>query len=109
MKIGIDIVEVERIEKLKNIDKIFFKSEIEYAEKSVLKYEHLAGFYCAKEAVIKALEGGSVQEVEICHKQSGAPYIVLHGKTKQLSSSNEIQISISHIKKLATAICTILS
>lgn len=107
MKIGTDIIEVERIENLSNVEKIFFESELDYANKSVLKYQHLAGFFAVKEAVIKAVEGGSINEIEVCHKENGAPYVILHGKTKELLKDRNIEISISHIKLYATAICVI--
>lgn len=117
MKIGIDLVEVSRF---KNKDDSFFlnfftKNEIEYCKNfKDFSAEHFAGFFSAKEAVMKALGLGihSIHffHIEIAHNKKNAPYVILHDKAKEIFTKKgftNIEISISHTKKLAEAICYI--
>ena len=60
--VGTDIIEVSRIEELikdkgyKFLNKIYTQNEIDYCEsKGPNKYQHYAGRFAAKEAVIKAI------------------------------------------------------
>ena len=113
--IGIDIIEIDRIKKIQNNDKllkkIFYENEINYINKFKCKSERLAGYFCAKESVIKAFEGKiSFLDFEICHKNN-KPFILLHEKAKkifELNNFKNIEISISHSKTVATAVCQIL-
>lgn len=117
MMIGIDIEEVERINKgLKNdnfIKRILLPSEIEYVDKFKDKASHITGFFCAKEAVMKALQDCnkiSFLDIEIKHKQTGAPYAVLYGNAKTVFeklNAKTIEISISQTQNYATAMCVI--
>ncbi|MEO0137326.1 MAG: holo-ACP synthase [candidate division WOR-3 bacterium] len=120
--IGIDIIEVTRIksavEKHKNfVDKIFAPEELKFSERGVFRYEELAGRFAAKEAVLKAIKTGwrrgiSYRDVVILNEKSGAPYVVLSGRAKEICTElkiDKIFISISHTKELAVglAIATI--
>ena len=115
--IGIDLVENKRIESaLKDKDfagRILTTNEIDYVDKFKNKVEHIAGFFCAKEAVMKALEDCdkiSFKDIEILHKESGKPYAKLYGKAKELFLQKElksIEISISQTKNFATAIALV--
>ena len=115
--LGIDIIEVERIEKnLQNssfLQKILTKQEIEYTSQFKDKSAHIAGFFCAKEAVMKALEecqNIAFKDIEVCHLDTGKPYVKLYGKAKQVFDSKNcqtIEISISQTKTVATAVCVI--
>lgn len=113
MKIGTDIVEVERFaDKEKSFyEKIFTQQEIQYAKKFKSYSQHFAGIFCAKEAIIKMLGVGLYEinplEIEVSHLQTGKPIIILTGKAKNIfENQNEknIEISISHIKNFATAV-----
>ena len=110
--IGIDIVEVKRIEKLienqENAEKLFFSEELCYANSHRFPAIHLAGCFCVKESVVKALGGGFIKEVKVLHYESGKPYVELFGKTKELLGDKKIDISISHTSELATAICIVV-
>lgn len=110
--IGIDIVEVKRIQKLveskQNIERIFATEELDYANKNSFPAMHLAGFFCAKESVVKALGGGYVTEVVVLHNDNGKPYVKLLGKTKELLGDKKIEISISHTTEHAIAMCQII-
>ncbi len=115
--LGIDILEVERIEKaLKNeafIKKVFTKNELEYANKFKNIASHLTGFFCAKEAVMKAMvdcKNITFLDVEICHSTLQNPIVNLKGKAKEIFDKNNyksIEISISQTNNYATAVCII--
>ena len=103
--VGTDIIEVSRIEKLikdkgdKFLNRIYTQEEIDYCEsKGPNKYHHYAGRFAAKEAVFKILGTKQLKfkSIEILNKHDGSPYI----NTFQF----DINISISHIKKYATAV-----
>ena len=110
--IGIDIVEVKRVEKLienqKTAEKVFFSEELAYAYSNHSPAMHLAGCFCVKESVVKALGGGFVSEVKVLHYENGKPYVVLFGKAKELLGDKKIDVSISHTAELATAICLVV-
>ena len=114
--IGTDIIEVSRIEKLiidkgdKFLNRIYTQKEINYcSSKGLNKYQHYAGRFAAKEAVFKIvaknyLYGKTLKfkNIEILNKEDGSPYVnIIHNKP---FSSTTISISISHIKKYATAV-----
>ena len=61
--IGIDMIEVERVEHKLTKDSgfrefVFSENEIEYCESKTHKYEHYAACFAAKEAFLKALGTG---------------------------------------------------
>lgn len=113
--IGIDLTEVERIKNsLQNenfIIKVLTQQEIDYVSQFKNKEEHIAGFFSAKEAVMKALEDCKqigFTNIEIFHMPSGKPYVILNGKAKQVFNEgnfSQIEISISQTQNYATAIC----
>ncbi len=109
--VGIDIVEVKRVEKLVSnaeyAKKLFFNEELDYANAKHNPAMHLAGFFCVKESVVKALGGGFVREVKVLHDQNGSPKVELFGKAKELLKDRTITVSISHEKEYATAVCFI--
>lgn len=114
--IGIDIIEIERIKTALNRTKSFYQKaftqyERDYYEKNGKQIKTLAGFFCAKEAAVKALKTGfdgiGLQDIEIRHTQSGSPYIVFLGKAKELMQDKTAEISISHSQNYAVAVCII--
>lgn len=116
---GTDIIEVERIqeaiegEKEKFLERVFTASEIEYCEKKkAVKYQHYAGRFAAKEAVFKAISPClehkydiSWKNIEIKNDSEGRPFVNLMGTFAQNIES--IDVSISHVKQMATASCII--
>ena len=112
--IGIDIESISRIEYLfnnkPNIIKSFFsKYEWQYAEKKSKRFQTLAGFWCAKEAVVKAYSDICpilITDVKLKHHSSGVPY-VFSIANKKIISTLKISISISHTKDYATAVAII--
>ena len=104
--VGIDIIEVERIEKLLNdnfITRNFSEAELEFNSKP----ESVAGSFAAKEAFAKALgtgfRGFNLHDVEVLRDELGAPYIIFQGKQANA------HVSISHTKSTAVAVVIILS
>ena len=83
---------------------MFNKSEWYYAKDKANPSQTLAGIWCAKEAVVKALysmEQVIIKDVIISHKSNGQPY----AKIKNVNFKKEsIKISISHTQDYATAI-----
>lgn len=113
MKIGFDLQEVERIENEdKLLEKIALEDEIAYIERfKGQKKEKTATLWAVKEAVYKALdvEKGlvSFKDIELRHKENGAPYVVLSGKAKLVFGNKgykEIELSISHQKSVVGAV-----
>ena len=115
--VGIDMIEVERIaEKISKEsgfrELVFSKAEIDYCESKKRKAEHYAARFAAKEAFFKALgtgwaENTSFNEVTIINDKHGKPEIVLSGQTLETINAMGIKnifVSLSHIKKVASAV-----
>lgn len=114
MKLGNDIIEIDRIrqalEKSQSFrDRVYTPHEIDYCEsRNKGRYESYAGIYAAKEAFIKALgtgmRHGSWQDIEIYHDELGAPLICLQDTFKNIYETlgyTNIHVSISHCKEYA--------
>lgn len=112
--IGIDLIEIKRIKNALQkwgelLEKrILTPGEIEYRRiKRKEKLSFIAGRFAAKEAIFKSL--GVVprwQEVEVLSGKTGAPLVILHKETLQLSQNKNIKkilVSISHTRNLALA------
>ncbi|SFB24313.1 MULTISPECIES: holo-ACP synthase [unclassified Bacillus (in: firmicutes)] len=106
--IGIDIIELKRIEEMMNRQKKFSSrilTETEILEFEALssrrKVEYLAGRFSAKEAYSKAIGTGigqqlSFLDIEVSKDEKGKPYI---SKPK----SKGVHLSISHSHEYAVA------
>lgn len=113
--IGTDIVEISRIEKsMKNprfLEKNFTTSENEYFQNKKMKPQSVAASFAAKEAFSKALgtgiSGFEIKDIEVRHNESGAPYIVLYNKAKEIFEKGKIHLSLSHSQQYATAVVVI--
>jgi holo-[acyl-carrier protein] synthase len=119
--VGIDIIEISRIEnEIKKggedfLDSIFTSIEIEYCRPRANASESFAARFAAKEAFLKALgtgwrDGIGWKDIEVMKNEQGKPYFVFYGKTKDLLAENEItdvHLSFSHIKSAATAVVII--
>lgn len=112
--IGIDIENIERFKNLSAhlVERVYTKNEIEYCKTHTNSHIHLAGMWCAKEAVVKAFNdlNLAISEIEILHQSNGAPYINITEKLQQYFNNKNIKnihISISHTDTIATAIAMI--
>jgi len=115
---GIDIVETARVKRLVDehgqrfLDRCFTPAEQAYCAASPKRYyEHLAGRFAAKEAVLKVLgtgwRGGIMwTDIEVLKELSGQPKIRLTGECLRIATELGIRrwhVSISHIETHATA------
>lgn len=115
--IGFDLQEVERLRGVEDalLKKIALESEINYIRKFKSDFTmKVASLWSAKEAVFKALdlsEGEiSYKEIELCHKESGRPFVKLYGKAKERFENlqaTSIDISISHQKSVVGCVVEI--
>jgi len=114
MKVGTDIIQIKRIEKLLKRYGIKFKErylspkEIAMARKT----ETLAGLWAAKEAISKALGCGigaqlSFHDIIIAKDHKGAPYFKLTNGTQKIFQIESSSISISHDGGFAIAVVVI--
>lgn len=114
--IGLDIISIERIEKMlirwddKFILRVYTQREIDYCGQRTNPAPHYAARFAAKEAVYKALSGKTGflrwREIEVVNKVSGKPEIHLTGNTKELAEKMEIMklhISLTHGRDYAAA------
>lgn len=123
--IGIDVIKVSRVvEANKNdrfIKKVLTDNEYQYLQKKSTvrnnefsEYEYsLAGLWAAKEAILKALQIGIVEnlkQVEVLHAENGAPIVSL-GKEfcekYNIDKTMKFHLSISHDAGIAIAACFI--
>ena len=127
--VGVDLLRVSRVVDLASKDKknkVFTKAEIAYAntksntiaseEEFSQRDNTIAGFFCAKEAFLKALGLGlgdyfSLNEIEVSHHKSGQPFIVRTNKIDKYLSDiqkSEINLSISHDGGISIAVVEII-
>jgi holo-[acyl-carrier protein] synthase len=106
--IGTDIELINRFKKRHGnkrfFELVFTKKEREYCDKKKNYQVSYAGKFCAKEAVIKALDKKiSPKEIEIINKPEGQPVVFIRGKLNK-----NVYCSISHSGEYATA-CVIIN
>lgn len=114
LRTGIDLIEIERIERLdasirsRFLTRIFTPRELAVLEGSNAS---LAGRFAAKEAVAKALGTGigpvSWQEIEILRGDAGEPMLTLHGHAQEIADRLGIivwSVSITHNRSQAAAV-----
>ena len=114
MKIGTDIVQIDRIEKSlaqfgdKFKQRFLHPQEIELVQKTA----SIAGFWAAKEAISKALGCGigstlSFHDIIITKDSRGAPIFTLTPKAQELHKIKTSSLSISHDGGFAIAVAVI--
>ncbi len=121
--IGIDLVDIPRIEKLYRNSQAHFLRLVftEDEQRHCLKQSsrpwiHLAARFAAKEAIAKAFKTGigenfSWKSASILNDPSGAPTVLLDDRTtallKKLGGSR-VLVSLTHTRLLAQAVCVIM-
>ena len=111
--IGVDIIEVERVESAINqwgehfLNRVYTEAELEECQGRV---PSLATRFAAKEAVMKVLgtgaRGVSWKEIEILPDGLGKPIVRLYGKAKNRAEEldlREFSVSLSDTKQFAVA------
>ena len=121
--IGIDIIEVERIQKSferfgeRFLKRILHPNEISYCLSHRVPGPFLAARFAAKEAISKAFGTGigaqlGWQDMEIGRKDSGEPFVILHQAGQLLleaSGGGSLRISLSHTQAHAAAVAILES
>ena len=108
--IGIDIVEIQRIQKaiqnVRFLEKCFCQEERD----GIHRVESFAGNFAAKEAAAKALgigfRGFCPGQIAVLRDEFGKPYIRFYGKAKERAEQlgvTCIHVTISHEKYYAIA------
>lgn len=111
--IGVDIIELARIEKAVNrwgerfFRRIYTETELKLCRS---RTGPLATRFAGKEAVMKALgtgvRGVGWREIEILSERSGKPFVRLHGKAKDKAAAlglGELAVSLSDSRDYAVA------
>jgi holo-[acyl-carrier protein] synthase len=115
--IGLDMVEIDRMERVHNLHgerfvrRICLPREVGLREGRAL-VQHLAGLFAAKEAVLKALGTGwaaglGFSQVEVMKQESGAPAVRLHGRAASHAAEcgvAHVHLSITHDGAYAAAV-----
>jgi holo-[acyl-carrier protein] synthase len=113
--IGIDIVEIDRIERAlarrpRLAERLFTEAERAYAARRARPARHLAARFCAKEAVAKALalRTWSPREIEVVSGEP-APSVRLTGRTAERAGERGegLRISLTHSRELAAAVAVV--
>ncbi len=114
--IGIDIIEIARLEKAIArrgegfLRRVYTDSELRLYRK---KPSSLAARFAAKEAVIKALgkptTGARLRDIEILSDANGKPLVNLYGKAQSQAQGlglDKFAISLSHSREYAIALAS---
>ena len=116
--LGVDIIEIERMEKIlkrtpRFRQRVFTEMEREYCDSKPNPAVHYALFFAAKEAVFKALgtgfRGMGLNDVQVAHNRYGKPEVVLSGKAAAEALRQGIQevhlsLSYTHTTGVASAV-----
>lgn len=109
MEIGIDCIEISRIDRevLSNtafLERIFTPDEIRYCSSKAKPSQHFAVRFAGKEALIKALSHYNIRvplnQIEILNDTKGIPFARILDKN---CTDFEIKISLSHSGEMAIA------
>jgi holo-[acyl-carrier protein] synthase len=116
MRIGVDLIEIARIEaalaRYRGFrERVFTEAECAYCDSRPHPAQHYAARFAGKEAVGKALGCGvrfTWREIEIAGRPK--PQVRLSGKTKAWAErigAGHIDLSMTHSRELAAAICAV--
>lgn len=119
MEIGVDIVEIKRIERAckrtRFLERFFTERELLNIRQKKNPYPHIAGKYAAKEAIAKSLGTGfrnfRWHHIEILNDPLGKPKAILSGKALDIFRAkglDKLQITISHSREYAVAFAVAL-
>ena len=116
--IGVDIIELQRIEQtVSRFGTRFTRRILSAAEQDNMSRRpdataYLAGRFAAKEAVMKALgeffdSGVQLRDIEILNDGEGRPHVRLPQRLRDTLHTKTILLSISHSKDNAVAMAVI--
>ena len=121
--VGIDLIEVERIQASykrfgeRFLNRILHPAEIAYCLTHKEPAPFLAARFAAKEAISKAFGTGigaqlGWLDMEVGRRESGEPFVVLHGNGLKLLEERRaraVLLSLSHTQSHATAVAILES
>ena len=114
--IGIDLLEIERLERAlerrpRLAERIFTDGERAYAATRAQPVMHLAARFCAKEAVAKALElrAWSWRDVEVIGGGDEPPSVRLRGAAAARAAElgKDVSVSLTHQPGMAAAVAVL--
>ena len=118
MRVGLDLIEIARIERAlarypRFVERVFTDAERAYCESRPNPPQHYAARFAGKEAVGKALSFGVARafawtDVEIAGRPK--PSVRLSGRVAALAAkagAGSIDLSLTHSRELAAAICVV--
>jgi holo-[acyl-carrier protein] synthase len=116
VRIGVDLIEIARIERAlarypEFAERVFTDAERAYCDSRPHPAQHYAARFAGKEAVGKALGCGTNftwREIEIAGRPK--PAVRLAGRTKAWAErmrAGQIDLSMTHSRELAAAICVV--
>ena len=116
MRLGVDLIEIERIRRALDRhpgfrERCFTEAERAYCDTKPNPPQHYAARFAGKEAVGKALGSGvrfTWREIEITGRPK--PGVTLSGSTKAWAErvgAGRIDLSMTHSRELAQAVCLI--
>ncbi len=115
MKVGTDIIQIQRIENLLEKFGDTFKTKFLNESEIILakRTESIAGFWAAKEAIAKALGCGigaelSFHDIILSKNHKGAPSFLLSDKAQNIHQIKTSSLSISHDSGFAIAVVIII-
>jgi holo-[acyl-carrier protein] synthase len=114
--IGVDLVDVQRVERIIErhptfVTRVFTPVEIEYCDRQASPAESYAARWAAREACRKAL--GGIREmrwhdVRVERAATGAPSLVLDGTSRRRAETlgvTEVKVALTHERRMAAAFC----
>ena len=115
MSIGVDILKISRLEKSASkpefLKKLFSQKEIEYFKSRSYNINTVAGAFCAKEALAKAIGCGlsrlPLTEISVVRDELGKPHFEFSKKAEEILktySDKNFALTISHDNDMAIAV-----
>jgi holo-[acyl-carrier protein] synthase len=118
VKVGLDLIEIARVERAlarypRFVERVFTEAERAYCESRPNPPQHYAARFAGKEAVGKALGFGVARafawtDVEIAGRPK--PSVRLSGRVAdwaRRAGAGPIDLSLTHSRELAAAICVV--
>jgi holo-[acyl-carrier protein] synthase len=119
VRVGVDLIEIERIRRALDRypgfrERCFTESERAYCESRRNPAESYAGRFAGKEAVGKALGFGVARafawrDIEIAGRPK--PSVTLHGRVAQWAArvrAGDVDLSMTHSRELAAAVAVVV-
>lgn len=120
LAVGLDIIELERIERTylrfreKFAARILSENERAQLKERVDSIGYLAGRFAAKEAALKALgalfdRGVYLRDMEVVNDSFGKPMIQFHSRLESALDGHRLHLSITHSHMSAAAVAVLES